>query len=60
MDNTLKEEFTRAVAFVGSGKLQANSDQVKLRFYGLYKQATIGNCNISKPYFWDMVGVAKW
>ncbi len=28
--------------------------------YGLYKQATIGDVNIAKPYFFDMIGRAKW
>jgi diazepam-binding inhibitor (GABA receptor modulating acyl-CoA-binding protein) len=28
--------------------------------YGLYKQATVGNNNTSKPSFIDMVGIKKW
>jgi diazepam-binding inhibitor (GABA receptor modulating acyl-CoA-binding protein) len=35
-------------------------DAVKLQLYGLYKQATVGQCNTSKPAFWDRAGVAKW
>lgn len=35
-------------------------DAVKLKLYGLYKQATVGQCNTSKPAFWDRAGVAKW
>jgi hypothetical protein len=35
-------------------------DAVKLKLYGLYKQATVGPCNASKPAFWDRAGVSKW
>ena len=31
-----------------------------LELYGLYKQATVGNCNTSKPMFWDQKGSSKW
>jgi len=31
-----------------------------LEFYGLYKQAEIGNCNIPKPSIFNMEGRAKW
>lgn len=36
------------------------SEKNMLQLYGLYKQANCGVCNISKPYFWDMTGKAKW
>lgn len=35
-------------------------DNTLLKLYGLYKQATIGDCNISKPYFYQMEQLAKW
>lgn len=28
--------------------------------YGLYKQATVGDCNVLKPGMLDFVGKAKW
>lgn len=31
-----------------------------LKFYGLYKQATVGRCNVSKPGIFNMQGRAKW
>jgi diazepam-binding inhibitor (GABA receptor modulator, acyl-CoA-binding protein) len=31
-----------------------------LELYGLYKQATVGDCNTSKPGILDFVGKAKW
>ena len=36
------------------------SNDMKLKFYGYYKQATQGQCNQTKPSFWDVVGRAKW
>jgi acyl-CoA-binding protein len=32
----------------------------KLKFYSLYKQATEGPCNTSRPGFLDFAGKAKW
>lgn len=32
----------------------------KLQFYGLFKQATIGDINTSRPSFFDFVGQKKW
>jgi acyl-CoA-binding protein len=31
-----------------------------LRFYGLYKQATLGKCTEPKPSFWAVIAKAKW
>ena len=42
-----------------SGPYQPSND-MKLKFYGYYKQATQGQCNQTKPSFWDVVGRAKW
>lgn len=36
------------------------SDEQLLELYGLYKQATIGDNDTTKPFFFDMKGVAKW
>ena len=36
------------------------SNEMKLKFYGYYKQATLGPCNQPKPSFWDVIGKAKW
>ena len=30
------------------------------RFYGLYKQATEGPCNVKKPSFWQVIPLAKY
>ncbi|XP_007441213.1 acyl-CoA-binding domain-containing protein 4 isoform X1 [Python bivittatus] len=31
-----------------------------LRFYSYYKQATVGQCQIPRPGFWDPIGRYKW
>ncbi|XP_006983582.1 enoyl-CoA delta isomerase 2 isoform X1 [Peromyscus maniculatus bairdii] len=35
-------------------------NQVKLKLYALYKQATDGPCNMPKPGVFDLVNKAKW
>ncbi|EPY25801.1 acyl-CoA binding protein [Strigomonas culicis] len=39
---------------------EAMSNDIKLKFYGLYKQSTIGDVNCPKPWLMDAVGRAKW
>lgn len=41
-------------------ELKNISDDDKLYLYKYYKQATIGDVNISKPGFLNFTGVAKW
>ncbi len=42
-------------------KLQKDpGNEAKLKLYALYKQATVGVCNTSKPGMLDLVGRAKW
>jgi acyl-CoA-binding protein len=36
------------------------SDDLKLRFYAFYKQATEGPNHTAKPAFYDIVGKYKW
>ncbi|KAI1891338.1 hypothetical protein AGOR_G00142770 [Albula goreensis] len=36
------------------------SNEMMLKFYSYYKQATRGPCDIPRPGFWDPVGKAKW
>uniref|UniRef100_A0A1A8HBK2 Acyl-CoA-binding domain-containing protein 5 n=1 Tax=Nothobranchius korthausae TaxID=1143690 RepID=A0A1A8HBK2_9TELE len=55
--------FDAAVKVIKSlppnGSFQPSND-IMLKFYSYYKQATIGACNIPRPGFWDAVGKAKW
>ncbi|CAG9467757.1 unnamed protein product [Pedinophyceae sp. YPF-701] len=55
----LKEDFEKAAA--EAKELPANtSNEDKLALYGLFKQATVGDCNTSRPGMLDMAGKAKW
>ena len=38
----------------------ALSNEDKLEFYGLFKQATVGDVNTERPGMFDMKGKAKW
>ncbi|KAL7373166.1 hypothetical protein ABVT39_000413 [Epinephelus coioides] len=55
--------FEAAVKVIKSlapdGPFQPSNDMM-LKFYSYYKQATVGPCNIPRPGFWDAVGKAKW
>lgn len=44
---------------VYSGEVQLSNDQ-KLEFYALFKQATIGQCNTIRPTMWNVVERYKW
>ena len=47
------------IYFVVKGPFQLSNEQ-KLKFYGLYKQATEGNITSAQPYFFNVVERAKW
>ncbi|KAG6373389.1 acyl-CoA-binding protein [Boletus reticuloceps] len=63
MTLTLQEKFDKAVKYVQSlpesGPLKPDQD-TKLKYYGYYKQATIGDVNTGRPGLMDFVGKAKW
>lgn len=55
----LKARFDQAVA--DSKQLPERPDNMTmLKIYALYKQATAGDVEGSRPGFTDMVGRAKW
>ena len=54
----LNEDFEVAVA--GSRQLPKQPNEVLLRLYALYKQATAGDVSGSRPGMFDMVGRAKY
>uniref|UniRef100_A0A3B5LJE6 ACB domain-containing protein n=1 Tax=Xiphophorus couchianus TaxID=32473 RepID=A0A3B5LJE6_9TELE len=61
---SLEAKFTAAVKVIRSlpeeGPFQP-SDDIMLRFYSYYRQATMGPCHIPRPTgFWDTGGKAKW
>ncbi|XP_056375340.1 acyl-CoA-binding domain-containing protein 5 isoform X2 [Hyla sarda] len=55
--------FEAAVSVIQSlpknGSFQP-SNEMMLKFYSFYKQATQGPCNVQRPGFWDPVGRYKW
>ncbi|XP_015434160.1 PREDICTED: acyl-CoA-binding domain-containing protein 5 [Dufourea novaeangliae] len=60
---TTEEKFHAAVNVIRSlpknGAYQP-SNEIMLRFYAYYKQATEGPCQQTKPAFWEVVKKAKW
>ncbi len=55
----MTELFENTAKYIGETSTPI-SDENKLIVYGLYKQATVGDCNTSKPSMLDFVGKAKW
>ncbi|MCG8533707.1 MAG: acyl-CoA-binding protein [Pseudomonadales bacterium] len=57
----LKQQFDDAVSFVQSGQGSAKpSNETKLKYYALFKQATEGDVKGKKPGLTDFVGRAKY
>ena len=59
MDLNLEETFTKATNYVSSNTDSLTSEQL-LCFYGYYKQANEGPCNIPKPGFFEFKNKQKW
>ncbi|PBJ78369.1 acyl-CoA binding protein [Trypanosoma cruzi cruzi] len=57
--NSIRDDF-EAAQVLFSATAKHVGDTTKLKFYGLYKQATIGDVNVPKPWMMDLVGRAKW
>lgn len=57
--NDIESDFNRAADYLQHlvNKLESSA---LLQFYGLYKQATVGRCNVAKPGIFNMQGRAKW
>ena len=56
----LHAEFDEASRFLSESRnIKLNDDQ-KLRFYALFKQATVGPCTVPKPGLLEFVNRAKW
>tara|TARA_Y100000768_G_scaffold293297_1_gene227207 strand:+ start:15208 stop:15483 length:276 start_codon:yes stop_codon:yes gene_type:complete len=57
--NTLELKFNNACNLIKIySKPVENKDLLYL--YGMYKQATVGNCNIKEPPSYDIKEHAKW
>ncbi|KAH9499697.1 hypothetical protein Btru_077599 [Bulinus truncatus] len=55
----LEERFKQAAEEVTKLSKEPSNDE-KLAIYGLYKQGTVGECNIDRPGLFDLKGKAKW
>jgi acyl-CoA-binding protein len=59
----VRKNFEFAVQEIRSGEAKSGdkiSDSTKLKFYALYKQATVGKCTTSQPWAIQVVERAKW
>lgn len=57
----LKQQFDEAVSYVKNAQEEARpSNEEKLKFYSLFKQATEGDVKGKKPGMLDMIGRAKF
>lgn len=62
-DKEIQENFNFVVESVRNSvpkKENGPTDAEKLKFYALYKQATVGKCNASQPWAFNMIERAKW
>jgi acyl-CoA-binding protein len=55
----MADEFQAAAKRILDLKREPTNDE-KSKLYGLFKQATVGDVNVAQPYFFDLVGKAKW
>ncbi|GMT31894.1 hypothetical protein PFISCL1PPCAC_23191, partial [Pristionchus fissidentatus] len=59
----MEAKFNAAVEIIQklpkTGPLQTSNDD-KLKFYSLFKQATVGDVNTERPGFFSIVEKAKW
>eukprot|EP00698_Gefionella_okellyi_P021563 TRINITY_DN7020_c0_g1_i2.p1 TRINITY_DN7020_c0_g1~~TRINITY_DN7020_c0_g1_i2.p1 ORF type:complete len:323 (+),score=69.76 TRINITY_DN7020_c0_g1_i2:26-970(+) len=53
-------QFQEAIELVRKGAVGKISQINQLRLYALFKQATVGACNIPRPSMIDITGTSKW
>ncbi|XP_032689290.1 acyl-CoA-binding protein homolog [Odontomachus brunneus] len=56
---SLDQKFNEAAEAVKALTKLPNDEEL-LELYGLFKQATVGDNNMSKPGMFDLKGKAKW
>ncbi|XP_054015440.1 acyl-CoA-binding domain-containing protein 6-like [Hylaeus anthracinus] len=55
----LEETFNKAASYLQTLASELNTNEL-LRFYALYKQATVGPCNVPKPTWYQVQARQKW
>lgn len=58
-EDCIEQEFLNASENIKKSEKNFDNDTL-LKLYGYYKQATIGDCNIECPSFWQLKEKAKW
>jgi diazepam-binding inhibitor (GABA receptor modulating acyl-CoA-binding protein) len=58
-EQNLEQEFLTAAENIKISGKNLDNDML-LKLYGYYKQATVGDCNIECPGFWNVKEKAKW
>jgi acyl-CoA-binding protein len=58
----IEDNFNFAVEQIrnSTSKNSKLTDAIKLKFYALYKQATVGKCNTAQPWAYQIVDRSKW
>ena len=56
----VEEQFTNASDFLARNHSNPELKPVLLQFYGLYKQATVGDCDSKRPGLFQLTAKAKW
>ena len=56
----LQTKFEEVVKAVQEGEKKDIDNSLKLQFYGLYKQATVGDVDCEAPWGFQLVQRAKW
>lgn len=62
MNNHLESLFKKSIDTINDNidKSYTVDDDMKLKLYKYYKQATIGDCNIPQPSLFDFTNKIKW
>ncbi|KAK9819150.1 hypothetical protein WJX81_002475 [Elliptochloris bilobata] len=56
----LEARFKKAVWLIRNGPKMESSNETKLKFYGYFKQATLGDVQGSQPWAVQLEARAKW
>lgn len=59
-ENTTEEQFSKASDYLARNHDNPDLKPVLLQFYGLYKQATVGDCDTKRPGLFQLTAKAKW
>lgn len=58
--DTTEDQFSRASDYLARNHDNAQLKPCLLQFYGLYKQATSGDCDTKRPGLFQLTAKAKW